>query len=100
LLLCPSFDEYSKSAFEFGIIIESAEPEPHHFALLFGYGASAINPYLVNEIRDQVDKSFITGMTADYAITNYNKAIAKGILKIMNKIGISTLHSYQRSPNF
>jgi glutamate synthase (ferredoxin) len=52
--------------------------EPHHFALLFGYGASAINPYLVNEIiRDQVDKSFITGMTAD-AITNYNKAIAKG----------------------
>jgi glutamate synthase (ferredoxin) len=52
------------------------------------------NPYLVNEIiRDQVDKSFITGMTADYAITNYNKAIAKGILKIMNKIGISTLHS-------
>jgi glutamate synthase (ferredoxin) len=49
----------------------------------------------VNEIiRDQVDKSFITGMTADYAITNYNKAIAKGILKIMNKI-ISTLHSYR-----
>jgi glutamate synthase (ferredoxin) len=54
----------------------------------------------VNEIiRDQVDKSFITGMTADYAITNYNKAIAKGILKIMNKIGISTLHS-SCSPNF
>jgi glutamate synthase (ferredoxin) len=100
LLLCPSFDEYSKSTFEIGII-ESAEPrEPHHFALLFGYGASAINPYLVNEIiRDQVDKSFITGMTADYAITNYNKAIAKGILKIMNKIGISTLHS-SCSPNF
>jgi glutamate synthase (ferredoxin) len=58
-------------------------------------------PYLVNEIiRDQVDKGFITGMTADYAITNYNKAIAKGILKIMNKIGISTLHSYQSCPNF
>jgi glutamate synthase (ferredoxin) len=73
-----------------GIIIESAGVN-HHFALLFGYGASAINPYLVIEIiRDQVDKSFITGMTADYAITNYNnKAVAKGILKIMNKIGIS-----------
>jgi hypothetical protein len=57
-----SFIEYSKSRSKFGIIIESAEPrEPHHFALLFGYGASAINPYLVNEIiRDQVDKSFIT----------------------------------------
>jgi glutamate synthase (ferredoxin) len=60
---------------KFGIIIESAEPrEPHHFALLFGYGASAINPYLVNEIIRDPDKSFITGMTADYAITNYNKA--------------------------
>jgi glutamate synthase (ferredoxin) len=55
----------------------------------------------VNEIiRDQVDKSFITGMTADYAITNYNKAIAKGILKIMNKIGISTLHSYRAAQIF
>jgi glutamate synthase (ferredoxin) len=44
LLLCPSFDEYSKVRSKFGIIIESAEPrEPHHFALLFGYGASAIN---------------------------------------------------------
>jgi glutamate synthase (ferredoxin) len=77
LFLCPSFDEVRS---KFGIIIESAEPrEPHHFALLFGYGASAINPYLVNEIiRDQVDKGFITGMTADYAIANYNKAIAKG----------------------
>jgi glutamate synthase (ferredoxin) len=43
---------------KFGIIIESAEPrEPHHFAFIIGYGASAINPYLVNEIiRDQVDK--------------------------------------------
>jgi hypothetical protein len=49
LLLCPSFDEYSKSRSKFGIIIESAEPREHHFALLFGYGASAINPYLVNE---------------------------------------------------
>jgi glutamate synthase (ferredoxin) len=51
----------------------------NHIISPVGYGASAINPYLVNEIiRDQVDKSFITGMTADYAITNYNKAIAKG----------------------
>jgi glutamate synthase (ferredoxin) len=94
LFLYPSFDEVRS---KFGIIIESAEPrEPHHFALLFGYGASAINPYLVNEIiRDQVDKGFITGMTPDYAIANYNKAIAKGILKIMNKIGISTFTFYR-----
>jgi glutamate synthase (NADPH/NADH) large chain len=87
---------------KFGIIIESAEPrEPHHFASLFGYGASAINPYLVNEIiRDQVDKGIITDLKADYAIANYNKAIAKGILKIMNKIGISTLQSYRAAQIF
>jgi glutamate synthase (ferredoxin) len=87
---------------KFGIIIESAEPrEPHHFALLFGYGASAINPYMVNEIlHDQVNQGFITGVKADYAIANFNKAIAKGILKIMNKIGISTLHSYRSAQIF
>ncbi|WP_264520787.1 glutamate synthase large subunit [Flavobacterium sp. N1994] len=87
---------------KFGIIIESAEPrEPHHFALLFGYGASAINPYMVNEIiYDQVKKGFIPDIKADYAIKNYNKAIAKGILKIMNKIGISTLHSYRAAQIF
>jgi glutamate synthase (NADPH/NADH) large chain len=86
----------------FGILIESAEPrEPHHFALLFGYGASAINPYMVNEIiHDQVNQGFITNINADYAIKNYNKATAKGILKIMNKIGISTLHSYRAAQIF
>ncbi|MGL5113168.1 MAG: glutamate synthase large subunit, partial [Flavobacterium sp.] len=87
---------------KFGIVIESAEPrEPHHFALLFGYGASAINPYMVNEIiRHQLNEGHITGITPEYAIKNYNKAIGKGILKIMNKIGISTLHSYRAAQIF
>jgi glutamate synthase (NADPH) large chain len=91
-----------KSRSKFGIIIESAEPrEPHHFALLFGYGASAINPYMVNEIIiNQIEKGVITNIKADYAIKNYNKAIAKGIVKIMNKIGISTLHSYRAAQIF
>ncbi len=86
----------------FDIIIESAEPrEPHHFATLFGYGASAINPYMVNEIiRMQVKEGFITGMTEEEAVNNFNKAIGKGILKIMNKIGISTLRSYRGSQIF
>ena len=86
----------------FDIIIESAEPrEPHHFATLFGYGASAINPYMVNEIiRMQVKEKFITGMNEDEAVKNFNKAIGKGMLKIMNKIGISTLHSYRGSQIF
>ncbi|KJD34166.1 glutamate synthase [Tamlana nanhaiensis] len=86
----------------FDIIIESAEPrEPHHFATLFGYGASAINPYMVNEIiRMQVKEGFIKGMDEDKAVENFNKAIGKGLLKVMNKIGISTLHSYRGSQIF
>ncbi len=86
----------------FDIIIESAEPrEPHHFATLFGYGASAVNPYMVNEIiRMQVQEGFITGMDEQKAVDNFNKAIGKGILKVMNKIGISTLHSYRGSQIF
>ncbi|MDR6967099.1 glutamate synthase (ferredoxin) [Flavobacterium arsenatis] len=106
ILLACSYIHHSLGALKvrskMGIIIESAEPrEPHHFALLFGYGASAINPYLVNEIiRNQIHKGIITGITPDYAINNYNKATAKGILKIMNKIGISTLHSYRAAQIF
>jgi glutamate synthase (NADPH/NADH) large chain len=106
MLLACSYLHHSlnilKARSKFGIIIESAEPrEPHHFALLFGYGASAINPYMVNEIiHNQIDSGIITNIKADYAIKNYNKAIAKGILKIMNKIGISTLHSYRAAQIF
>lgn len=106
MLLATSYIHHSlnilKVRSKFGIIIESAEPrEPHHFALLFGYGASAINPYMVNEIiHDQVKNGSITGIKADYAVANFNKAIAKGIIKIMNKIGISTLHSYRAAQIF
>ena len=81
------------------LIIESAEPrEVHHFALLFGFGASAVNPYIVNEIVEkQIKDSEISDLEYLTAIKNYNKAIGKGILKVMNKIGISTLNSYRGS---
>ncbi len=84
------------------VIIESAEPrEVHHFALLFGFGASAVNPYLVNEIiGEQIEELDITEYTFDEAVKNYNKAVGKGILKVMNKIGISTLNSYRGSQLF
>ncbi|NRB82293.1 MAG: glutamate synthase large subunit [Winogradskyella sp.] len=84
------------------IIIESAEPrEVHHFALLFGFGASAINPYIVNEIvQEQINSKDVTDLEYLTAIKNYNKAIGKGILKVMNKIGISTLNSYRASQLF
>jgi glutamate synthase (ferredoxin) len=86
----------------FGIVIESAEPrEPHHFATLFGYGASAINPYMVNEIIENlVSTQDRIQITAGQAIENFNKAIEKGLVKIMNKIGISTLHSYRGAQIF
>ena len=85
---------------KFGIVIESAEPrEPHHFSMLFGYGASAINPYLVNEIiAYKCEVGILKNL--ENAINNYNNAIAKGILKVMNKIGISTLHSYRGAQIF
>jgi len=84
------------------IIIESAEPrEVHHFALLFGYGASAINPYLVNEIiAEKMKEDDITEYSFEKAIENYNKAVGKGILKVMNKMGVSTLNSYRGSQLF
>ncbi|MBU2939951.1 glutamate synthase large subunit [Lacinutrix sp. C3R15] len=84
------------------LIIESAEPrEVHHFALLFGYGASAVNPYIVNEIvQKQINNKDVTDLEYLTAIKNYNKAIGKGILKVMNKIGISTLNSYRGSQLF
>ncbi|MDG1715842.1 glutamate synthase large subunit [Lacinutrix sp.] len=84
------------------LIIESAEPrEVHHFALLFGYGASAVNPYIVNEIvQEQINSKDVTDLEYLAAIKNYNKAVGKGILKVMNKIGISTLNSYRGSQLF
>ena len=84
------------------IIIESAEPrEVHHFALLFGYGASAINPYMVNEIiQKEIEAGNLEGINFQEAVENYNKAVGKGVIKVMNKIGISTLNSYRGSRLF
>ena len=106
ILLACSFIHHSmikrKKRSNFGIVIESAEPrEPHHFSMLFGYGASAINPYLVNEIISfHHEIGIIKNISLDQAVSNYNNATAKGILKVMNKIGISTLHSYRGAQIF
>jgi glutamate synthase (ferredoxin) len=84
------------------LIIESAEPrEVHHFALLFGYGASAVNPYIVNEIvQEQINSLDVTNLEYLAAIKNYNKAVGKGILKVMYNIGISTFNSHRGSQLF
>jgi glutamate synthase (NADPH/NADH) large chain len=79
-----------------GIIVEAGDVrEVHHVALLVGYGASAINPYLAMETaEDLVRSGMITGITPEKAVRNLIKALGKGVLKIMSKMGISTVSSY------
>ena len=73
-----------------GLILESGEPrEVHHFALLFGYGADCVNPYLAYE-----------AIGSEAGIKNFRKAVEKGILKILSKMGISTLRSYRGAQIF
>ncbi|MBJ7327387.1 MAG: glutamate synthase subunit alpha, partial [Chthoniobacterales bacterium] len=85
-----------------GLVIESGEPrEVHHFALLSGYGAGAINPYLVFEsIEDVIRRGKLTGIDAPRAVKQYIKAAAKGIVKTMSKMGISTIQSYRGAQIF
>ena len=85
-----------------GLVIESGEPrEVMHFALLAGYGAGAINPYLAFEtIYDMILKGVLNVESPAKAIANYIKAIEKGLLKVMSKIGISTLQSYRSAQIF
>ncbi len=80
-----------------GIIVETGEArEVHDFALLLGFGASAVNPYLAFEtIEDlRLGENLLKGITEEKARDNYIKAIGKGLLKIMSKMGISTVQSY------
>jgi glutamate synthase (NADPH) large chain len=86
-----------------GIVLESAEArEVHHFCLLTGYGADAINPYLAFEaIRDARSRGEIKGdYTDDKIVAAYRKGVFKGMLKVMGKMGISTLQSYKGAQIF
>jgi glutamate synthase (NADPH) large chain len=85
------------------LLIESGEPrEVMHFALLIGYGASAVNPYLAIETLEQEAKrgNFPNGISFETALKNYKKAINKGLLKVFSKMGISTLQSYRGAQVF
>jgi glutamate synthase (NADPH) large chain len=79
-----------------GLVVESGDArEVHHMAMLIGFGAAAINPYMAFEsIEDMLDRGVITGLDREKALTNYVKAAGKGVLKVMSKMGISTLASY------
>ena len=89
---------------QIGIIIESGEArEVHHHCLLTGYGADAINPYLAFEALWQANKENLLGekfATEDKLVAGYKKGVAKGMLKVMAKMGISTLHSYKGAQIF
>jgi len=79
-----------------GLLVECGDArEVHHMALLLGYGAAAINPYLAFEtIEDLIDQGALPGITKHKAVRNFVKASTKGVLKIMSKMGISTVASY------
>jgi glutamate synthase (ferredoxin) len=84
-----------------GLVVETGEPrEVHHFALLIGYGASAINPYLAFEtIHDQIALGMLKG-PADAAEKKFVKAVTKGIVKVISKMGISAIQSYHGAQVF
>ena len=85
-----------------GLIVEAGDVrEVHHVALLVGYGASAINPYLAMEtVEELVRSGMIEGLTPEEAVKNLIKALGKGVLKIMSKMGISVVSSYAGAQAF
>jgi glutamate synthase (NADPH/NADH) large chain len=85
-----------------GLIVEAGDVrEVHHVATLIGYGASAINPYLAMETCENLVRSgMITGLEPEDAVHNLIKALGKGVLKIMSKMGISTVSSYAAAQAF
>ncbi len=83
------------------LIVESGEPrEVMHFALLIGFGASAVNPYLAIETLDDLNQEGFLTTGFEKAVQNYFKAINKGLLKVFSKMGISTLQSYRGAQVF
>jgi glutamate synthase (ferredoxin) len=85
-----------------GLVLESGEPrEVHHFSLLIGYGAGAINPYVAFEtLDDMIRQGLLTNINHKDACKNYVKAAVKGVVKVISKMGISTIQSYRGAQIF
>ena len=79
-----------------GLVLESGEPrEVHHFCLLLGYGIQAFNPYMAYEcLNDMIGQGMLKDISYDKAVAGYKKAVVKGVVKVMSKMGISTIKSY------
>jgi glutamate synthase domain-containing protein 2/glutamate synthase domain-containing protein 1/glutamate synthase domain-containing protein 3 len=84
------------------LVVESGDArEVHHIALLIGFGAAAVNPYLAFEsIEDLIREGELTGIEPATAVRNYLKALGKGVTKVMSKMGISTVSSYTGAQAF
>lgn len=84
------------------LLLESGEPrEVHHFALLLGYGVSAVNPYLAFEtLKDMIAQRMLQGVSHEKAVYNFIKATTKGVIKTLSKMGISTIQSYRGAQIF
>ena len=85
-----------------GLVIETGEPrEVHHFSLLIGYGAGAINPYLAFEtLDDMIRQGLLKNISHKDACKNFAKAAVKGVVKVISKMGISTIQSYRGAQIF
>ena len=85
-----------------GMVLESAEPrEVHHFSLLIGFGCGAINPYLAYEtLDDMIRQGLLKDIDHKTAVKNYTKAVTKGVVKVISKMGISTIQSYRGAQIF
>ena len=85
-----------------GLVLESGEPrEVHHFALLIGYGAGAVCPYLAYEsLGNMISEGMLPGVEYDDAVKKFRKAAVKGVVKTMSKMGISTIQSYRGAQIF
>ncbi|MGA2304690.1 MAG: glutamate synthase-related protein [Acidimicrobiales bacterium] len=85
-----------KTRTQVGLVIETGDArEVHHMALLIGFGAAAVNPYLaLDTIDDMIGEGLLDGVSPRQARRNYTKAACKGVLKVMSKMGISTVASY------
>ncbi len=85
-----------KTRTKVGLVVETGDArEVHHMALLIGYGAAAVNPYLaLDSIDDMISEGLLEGVSPRQARRNYIKAACKGVLKVMSKMGISTVASY------
>ncbi|HYO85536.1 MAG TPA: glutamate synthase large subunit [Dermatophilaceae bacterium] len=92
----------TKTRTRVGLLVEAGDVrEVHHVALLIGYGAAAVNPYLAMEtVEDMVRSREITGVHSERAVANLIKALGKGVLKVMSKMGISTVASYRGAQVF